>query len=84
MSTTDSPLQDFPKEQSPMYGYEKESSANSELLSADEKFTNWLESRVGRICSGKDILYLESYKPVFIERLKAAYVAGAASVSSRR
>lgn len=54
---------------------------------SDEKefnlgFDEWLAGFQGSIASCPDILHLESYQDILKERLKAAYIAGAASVVS--
>ena len=45
-------------------------------MSDDEKFTLWLNTLEGQTCSRSDILFRENYAPVFIKRLKAAFMAG--------
>ncbi len=45
-------------------------------MSDDEKFDLWLNTLEGQTCSRSDILFRENYSPVFIKRLKAAFMAG--------
>ena len=45
-------------------------------MSDDEKFTLWLNTLEGQTCSRSDILFRENYAPVFLKRLKAAFMAG--------
>jgi len=45
-------------------------------MTPDEKFEEWLNTVEGKTCSRDDLLYLESYKPIYMKRMKAAFIAG--------
>ena len=44
-------------------------------------FDKWLDGFQGRIASNPDILHHDNYEVILRERLKAAYMAGAASIA---
>jgi len=45
-------------------------------MSDDDKFDLWLNTLEGQTCSKDDLLYLESYKLIYMKRMKAAFMAG--------
>ena len=45
-------------------------------MSDDEKFDLWLNTLEGQSSSRTDILYRENMEPIYIKRLKAAFMAG--------
>ena len=45
-------------------------------MSDDDKFDLWLNTLEGQSSSRTDILYRENMEPIYIKRLKAAFMAG--------
>ena len=45
-------------------------------MSDDDKFKLWLNTLEGQTCSKTDILYRENMEPIYIKRMKAAFMAG--------
>ena len=51
--------------------------------STADDFEKWLSGFQGLMASNPDILYFDSYEDILKERLKAAFISGAASIACK-